>query len=254
VPKLQSAEPNLFTRIGGLQLFLVTLVVVTFMLSTVLLEKERTFGALVLSEERYRQFVAHSSEAVWRVELAQPMSMGLLSMEARINWLKQYAHVAECNLSYQQLHKAEGIADSDHSLWRADVPWAAVYLQHLDTAARQGYSMDGLRFTLQTPNGAEVYLTNFSGIVEDGKLLRIWGVARNITEISDLTDRLLASTGSTTFSRPLPEGSVSTAWPIACTPPTAGSALIPHLARAAGSRCTFRSNGRGVSRPKHAIR
>jgi signal transduction histidine kinase len=185
-----AAEPNLFTRIGGLQLFLATLVVVTFMLSTVLLEKERTFGALVLSEERYRQFVAHSSEAVWRVELAQPMSMGLLSTEARINWLKQYAHVAECNLSYQQLHKAEGIGDSDHSLWRADVPWAAVYLQHLDTAARQGYSMDGLRFTLQTPNGAEVYLTNFSGIVEDGRLLRIWGVARNITEISDLTDRL----------------------------------------------------------------
>ena len=93
---------------------------VTNAAGTVLLEKERTFNALTLSEERYRQFVAHSSEAVWRIELAQPMPMGLLTTEARIGWLKQYAHVAECNVSYQQMHKATGIAPSDPSIWRAD--------------------------------------------------------------------------------------------------------------------------------------
>jgi len=50
--------------------------------------------------------------------------------------------------------------------------------------------MDGLRFTLPTDAGPQVYLANFSGVVADGKLMRIWGVARNITQLADLNERL----------------------------------------------------------------
>jgi integral membrane sensor domain MASE1 len=70
-----TAQPDLFARIGSLQFFLATLLVFTFMLATVLLEKQRTFEQLTTSEERYRQFVTHSSEAVWRVELDEPMPL-----------------------------------------------------------------------------------------------------------------------------------------------------------------------------------
>jgi signal transduction histidine kinase len=184
-----AAEPNLFARIGSLQIFLATLAVFTFMLSTVLLEKQRTFEQLTTSEERYRQFVTHSSEAVWRVELEHPMPMGL-SVAEQLAWLKQHAHIAECNLSYQRLQEANGAAPNDVGRWRSDVPWSAIYLDHLESAARQGYSMDGLRFTLPTAIGAQTYLANFSGIVMDGKLMRIWGVARNITQLTDLNERL----------------------------------------------------------------
>jgi signal transduction histidine kinase len=50
--------------------------------------------------------------------------------------------------------------------------------------------MDGLRFTLPTDAGPQSYLTNFSGVLVDGQLARIWGVARNITQIADLNERL----------------------------------------------------------------
>jgi signal transduction histidine kinase len=50
-----AAEPNLFARIGILQIFLATLLVFTFMLSTVLLEKQRTLEQLTASEERLRR-------------------------------------------------------------------------------------------------------------------------------------------------------------------------------------------------------
>jgi signal transduction histidine kinase len=182
-----AAEPDLFARIGSLQIFLATLLVFTFMLATVLLEKRRAFEQLNTSEERYRHFVTHSSEAVWRVELEQPMPMGLPA-DAQLAWLKQHARIAECNLSYQRLQPADGAAPSDY--WRVDVPWAAIYLEHLDSAARQGYSMDGLRFTLPGDAGPQVYLANFSGVIADSKLVRIWGVARNITQIADLNERL----------------------------------------------------------------
>lgn len=184
-----AAEPNLFARIGSLQIFLATLLVFTFMLATVLLEKQRTFEELNTSEERYRHFVTHSSEAVWRVELKHPMPMELPA-DARLAWLKQHASIAECNLAYRRLQDAKGGAPIDSRAWRADVPWSAIYLEQLDSASRQGYSMDGLRFTLPTEAGPQVYLANFSGVVVDGKLMRIWGVARNITQLADLNERL----------------------------------------------------------------
>jgi signal transduction histidine kinase len=184
-----AAEPNLFARIGSLQIFLAALLVFTFMLATVLLEKQRTFEQLTTSEERYRQFVTHSSEAVWRVELDEPMPMGLPT-DAQLTWLKQHARIAECNLSYQRLHEATGATPTDFRRWRTDVPWSTIYLEQLESAARQGYSTDGLRFTLPAPDGTQVYLANFSGVIMDGKLRRIWGVARNITQLADLNERL----------------------------------------------------------------
>jgi signal transduction histidine kinase len=184
-----AAEPDPFARIGSLQIFLATLLVFTFMLATVLLEKQRTFEQLNTSEERYRHFVTHSSEAVWRVELEQPMPVGL-PIDAQLAWLKQHARIAECNLSYQRLQDGQEGAPINSRPLRSDVPWSAIYLEQLDAAARQGYSMDGLRFTLPTNAGPQVYLANFSGVVVDGKLIRIWGVARNVTQLTDLNERL----------------------------------------------------------------
>jgi len=183
------ADPNVFERVGRLQIFLAALVIITYMLATVLLEKRRMFDRLTLSDERYRQFVSHSSEAVWRIELVEPMPMGLPVSE-QIGWLKQHARVAECNLSYKHFHQAQTRPTDDMSQWNADVPWSAIYVEHLEEAARQEYSLDGMRFELTIGNEHEVYLATFSGIVEDGKLARIWGVARNITQLADLNERL----------------------------------------------------------------
>lgn len=182
-------EPNPFARVGSLQVFLAALVIFTFMLSTVLLEQRRTVTQLTLSDERYRQLLAHSSEAVWRIELDEPMPLSLGKHE-QIEWLKQHARVAECNMSYRKLHGAEDPIATGLDIWRAEVPWPAIYLQHLESAAERGFSMDGLRFTLQSNGGSTVYLANFSAVLQDERLLRIWGVARDITQLAQLTERL----------------------------------------------------------------
>ena len=184
-----AGDSNPFAGVGSLQLFLAALVVFTFMLATVLLEKQRTVDRLTMSEERYRHFVAHSSEAVWRVELEEPLPLGLAPAE-QIAWLQRHARIAECNVSYRHLSEAHGPAAHDVGTWRAEVPWSAIYVEHLETAARQGYTMDGLRFTVDTASGPEVYLAAFNGVVEEGRLVRIWGVARNITALANLNERL----------------------------------------------------------------
>jgi signal transduction histidine kinase len=180
---------NPFVRVGAVQLYLAALLVIDFMLAVVLLEMRNTLQLLSASRERYRNFVEQSSEAVWRIELDVPMSPDL-PMSEQIAWLREYANVAECNLTYLRLNQQCGLSDTDFHVWRAESPWSAVFLEHIGAAAHQGYSMDGLQFTLQAGSRQLTYITGFRGVMEQGKLVRVWGVARDVTELVELSDRL----------------------------------------------------------------
>jgi len=184
-----AGEPNPFARIGALQLYLSTLIVINFMLAVGLIELRDTVALLRRSEERYRNFVEKSSEAVWQVELDIPMPVEL-PLDAQIDWLRGHAYVAECNQTYRRLNHQLGIADPDIRAWRADVPWSAVYIDHLEQAAREAYSIDGLQFKVANGATESTYLTAFSGVISDEALVRLWGVARDITELVELNDKL----------------------------------------------------------------
>jgi signal transduction histidine kinase len=184
-----AGDPNPFMRIDVLQLYLATLAVVSLMLTIVLLEMRNTVRLLRTSGERYHNFIEQSSEAVWRIELDVPMAPGLAA-EEQIAWLREHAYVAECNLVYQRLNRLFGLPETDTRLWRADVPWSAVYLEHIGTAAQQGYSADGLQFTLSNGPRQFTFITGFRGVVENGELARVWCVARDITELVELNQRL----------------------------------------------------------------
>jgi signal transduction histidine kinase len=184
-----AGEPNPFARIGALQLYLSTLIVIDFMLAVALVEMRDTVALLRRSEERYRNFVEKSSEAVWQVELDIPMPVEL-PLDAQISWLREHAYVAECNQTYRRLNHQLGITDADIRTWRADVPWSAVYVDHFEQAARQAYSIDGLQFKVSDGTAGSTYLTAFSGVISEGMLARLWGVARDITELVELNDKL----------------------------------------------------------------
>ncbi len=184
-----AGDPNPFARIGALQLYLSTLIVIDFMLAVALVEMRDTVALLRRSEERYRNFVEKSSEAVWQVELDMPMPAEL-PLDAQIRWLREHAYVAECNQTYRRLNHQLGIVDADIRAWRADVPWSAVYVDHFEQAARQAYSIDGLQFKISDGTADSTYLTAFSGVISEGMLVRLWGVARDITELVQLNDKL----------------------------------------------------------------
>jgi signal transduction histidine kinase len=184
-----AGDPNAFVRVGALQLYLATLVVISFMLSIVLLEMRNTVRLLRTSGERYHNFIEQSSEAVWRIEMDEPMAPSL-PVNEQVAWLREHAYVAECNLVYLRMNRLYGLSEADARLWRADVPWSAVYLDHIGTVAQQGYSTDGLQFKLSNGSRQFTYITGFRGVVEGGKLVRIWCVARDITELVELSDRL----------------------------------------------------------------
>ncbi|HEY2779801.1 MAG TPA: MASE1 domain-containing protein [Steroidobacteraceae bacterium] len=183
-----AGDPNPFVRVGAVQLYLATLVVVNFLLTVVLLEKRNAYQLLRTSDERYRNFIEHSSEAVWRVELSAPMDPNL-PVSDQIAWLQAHAYVAESNLSYQRLNREMGLSEGD-ARWRTDMPWFATFIDHLGAASHQGYAMDGLRFSVRGNAHTHSYITGFRGVIEQGCLVRVWGVARDVTELVDLNERL----------------------------------------------------------------
>ena len=184
-----AGDPSPFVRVGAVQLYLATLVVINFLLTVVLLEKRNAFQLLHTSEERYRNFIEHSSEAVWRVELASPMDPNL-PVDDQIAWLQTHAYVAESNLTYLRMNRDMGLSDSEAREWRADMPWFAMFLKHLGAASHRGYSMDGMQFAVSVNAHPRSYITGFRGVIEQGYLVRVWGVARDVTELVDLNERL----------------------------------------------------------------
>jgi signal transduction histidine kinase len=184
-----AGNPSPFVRVGAQQLYLATLVVINFILTIVLLEMRNTVQLLRTSGERYHNFIEQSSEAVWRIELNVPMTPDL-PVDAQIEWFREHACVAECNLAYLHFNRLFGLPDADARLWRAEVPWSAIYLQHIGKAAHQGYSVDGLQFTLTSASRQLTYIAGFRGVIEEGNLVRVWCVASDITELVELNHRL----------------------------------------------------------------
>ena len=182
-------DPSPLVRVGAVQLFLATLVVVNFLLTVVLLEKRNAYQLLQTSDERYRNFIEHSSEAVWRLELSSPMDPNL-PVADQIAWLQTHAYVAESNLTYQRLNREMGVSEGDARKWRTDMPWFATFIDHLGAASHEGYAMDGLQFSVPGNAHPHSYITGFRGVIEQGRLVRVWGVARDVTELVELNERL----------------------------------------------------------------
>jgi signal transduction histidine kinase len=184
-----AGDPSPFVRVGAVQLYLATLVVINFLLTVVLLEKRNAFQQLHTSDERYRNFIEHSSEAVWRVELSSPLDPHL-PVGDQIAWLQTHAYVAESNLTYLRMNREMGQPEGEAHRWRADMPWFAAFLQHLAAASQQDYSIDGVQFSVSVNAQQRTYIAGFRGVIEQRYLVRVWGVARDVTELTELNERL----------------------------------------------------------------
>jgi signal transduction histidine kinase len=184
-----AGDSSPFVRVGAVQLYLATLAVINFLLAVVLLAKRNALQRLHTSDERYRNFIEHSYEAVWRVELSQPMDPNL-PVGDQTAWLQAHAYIAESNLSYLRLNRHVGVSEADARQWRSDAPWVRTFIDHLGAASHRGYLMDGLQFTIAAESQQLTYITGFRGVIEQGKLVRVWGVARDVTELAALNEQL----------------------------------------------------------------
>jgi PAS domain S-box-containing protein len=145
-------------------------------------ERERVAAALRRSEERYRAFVQHSSEAIWCFEASTPIAITLADDEQIAAFFRD-AYLGECNDAMAQMYgfaaSAEIVGAKLASLMDRSDPENE---QMLGAFIRSGYRLADAETHGRTATGeARVFLDNLVGIVEDGRLLRVWGTQRDIT-------------------------------------------------------------------------
>ncbi len=155
-------------------------------------ERKATQMQLKHSEQRLRQFITQSSEAIWMIEYKPPISTELPAKQ-QAHLILQRGFIGECNDAGSQLYgfrnSSEAIGASTASL-RANVDYETHYANTLSFIDND-YKFEQREFSHQLPSGKTVHLlTNSVGIIENGYLIGNWGTEQNITAIKEAENAL----------------------------------------------------------------
>jgi PAS domain S-box-containing protein len=135
------------------------------------------------SEERYRNFIEHSTEGIWRFELEEPVPVDLEPNE-QIERFYRHSYLAECNDVMARMYgyaRAEEIVGARlEDLLSSSNPENVQYLKDF---VRSGYQLtDAESQEIDRYGRTKYFLNDLTGIVENESLLRVWGTQRDITE------------------------------------------------------------------------
>jgi two-component system cell cycle sensor histidine kinase/response regulator CckA len=146
-------------------------------------EWRRAERAVRESEERYRAFIEQTAEAVWRVELDQPVPVSL-PLEEQVRLFLASGYLAECNDAMARMYGFETAAEIlGARLPDLLDPADPKNIDFLGAFVRSGYRLIEAETHERARDGsARYFLNNLIGIVEGGVLSRAWGTQRDITE------------------------------------------------------------------------
>ncbi len=141
--------------------------------------------------ERYRAFVANSTEGIWRCEMEEPIPVDL-PVDDMLEMAYRVGYLAECNDAMARMY---GYARAEE-LVGARLGQLLVREDPNNVAYLKGFVASGFQLTdaesheVDKHGHDKYFLNNLIGIVEDGKLLRAWGTQRDITDRKLIEEQL----------------------------------------------------------------
>ncbi len=146
-------------------------------------ERMRAEEHLRRTEERYRAFVANSTEGIWRMEFDPPVDTRL-PVEDQVRQVLRHGRFAECNDAFARMYgyatARELVGEGLGRMLHEDAPTTHAYLR---TLVEQGYRCSEVESVEHDRDGNPLYFANsLSGVIEDGLLVRAWGTQRDVTD------------------------------------------------------------------------
>ena len=142
------------------------------------------------AEERYRSFIAQSSEGVSRLEVDPPVPIDLPEDE-QIDRLYRGARIAECNDAMARMYGYREARELVGTLLANlhDVHDPA-NREQIRSFIRAGYRLEDSETREHAKDGKpRVFLNNVVGFIEDGQVVRVWGTQRDVTEQRHLEEQ-----------------------------------------------------------------
>ena len=136
------------------------------------------------SEQRYRVFVAQNPIAMWRIDFEQPIPTDVPEME-QFEDIYRYGYLAECNQSLAALMEVKNPEQLIGSRIESLLPKSEAGAREATLRLiRSGYGFTTSEVDLINQRGRQKHHVRTEwGILEDGKLIRIWGTTEDVTEL-----------------------------------------------------------------------
>ena len=146
-------------------------------------ERRRMAEALRGSEEKYRLFISQSSEGIFREELAVAASVDLPE-EEMVRRILYDAYIAESNDALAAMYGLKS-AEQLQGRYRKDLllPEDQHNIEMIRQFVRSGFRLIEHRSHEVDIHGQrKIFLNSLIGTIENGTLVRTWGIQRDITE------------------------------------------------------------------------
>lgn len=152
---------------------------------------KRAEEALRESKERYRTFVAQSSEGIYRMEYDPPVPCHL-PVEEQIRLGHNAGYMAECNDAMAKMYGRDSAADligkklTDFLVLRDPVT-----LRFMENFIRNGYRIsDQESIELDAHGQKRIFRNTMVGTIMNGCWVHTWGITRDVTERLHLEEQL----------------------------------------------------------------
>src|SRR5262249_42036206 len=159
-------------------------------LEATLAQKEDLARSLAQNEERYRTFLALSSEGIARFELDEPVAV-----DAPAGRPARHGRLVECNHAFARLRDRTSPPEQAGLVISDLVPLAEA-VEQARGFVRHGYRVAERESALPCGGGVRWMSANAVGIVDAGRLLGYWLTARDISgrkEAEEERERLNAA-------------------------------------------------------------